>query len=62
MGDVEAAGVFSTLIRTKEEISPPRGELLNNPWRFSEKLGKSLANISDEVSGNRHQVSAKMTS
>jgi NAD(P)H-nitrite reductase large subunit len=43
LGDVEAAGVLGTLIRTKEEISPPRRELLNNPWRFSEKLGKSLA-------------------
>jgi NAD(P)H-nitrite reductase large subunit len=62
MGDVEAAGVFGALIRTKEQISPPHKELLNNPWRFSEKLGKLLANLSGEVSGNRYQVSAKMTS
>jgi hypothetical protein len=58
MGDVEAAGVFSALIRSKEDIAEPRRELLTNPWRFSEKLGKSLANLSGEVSGNRHQVSA----
>jgi NAD(P)H-nitrite reductase large subunit len=43
IGDVEAAGVFNALIRRKEEIPDSHKELLTNPWRFSEKLGKSLA-------------------
>jgi len=43
IGDVEAAGVFNALIRRKEEIPDSHRKLLDNPWRFSEKLGKSLA-------------------